>query len=806
MKKGVCLAGLFTLVSIIVLAQTARIRESFNDNWRFSLSDAQGAADPAFNTDAWRSLHLPHDWSIELPFDSTSPSGTGGGALRGGIGWYRKSFLLPANDKGRNIFIDFDGIYRNSEVFINGHSLGMRPNGYISFRYDLTPFLNFGNEKNIIAVRVDNSEQPNSRWYSGSGIYRNVWLTKTGPTYVDNWGTYITTPAVSAAAATVSIKTTIAGRQATCNVTTTIVNREGKTIATQIQTNVNTRLTNTVTQLFTINAPVLWSIENPYLYKAVTRITYNGKTVDEYATSFGIRHYRFDPDKGFYLNDKRVKMIGVCNHHDLGCLGTAINTRALERQLQIMKGMGVNGIRTSHNPPAPELLDLCDKMGFVVMDEAFDMWKRQKTKYDYHLDFDQWHKKDLQDQVLRDRNHPSVFIWSVGNEIQEQWSKEDDTTGRAILQELQQIVKSLDDRPTVTANNEINPWNALLKTHINDIIGYNYNHKMWAADSVQKRWGKKPFIVTESVSALQSRGHYDMPSDSARIWPKRWDLPVENANSDLTCSSYENCFAPWGSSHIETLKSFLKNENVSGMYVWTGFDYIGEPTPYPWPARSSYFGIVDLAGFPKDVYYLYQSLFTSKNVLHLFPHWSWNPGQTIDMWAYYNNADEVELFINGKSQGTKKKTGDDLHVMWRVIFEPGKIKAVSRKNGRVVATKEIVTAGAPAKIVLLADRKNIRADGKDLSFITVKVVDKDGNMVPDAANKIQFEITGEGFIAGVDNGYQASLEPFKANSRHAFNGMCLAVIQSNGKTGNIKLHATSPGLAAGEIVVTASKQ
>ncbi|WP_207515335.1 glycoside hydrolase family 2 TIM barrel-domain containing protein [Longitalea luteola] len=800
LRKNVLLVTCFLCCFFNSLyAQPARVREDFDKNWTFHLGDIAGAKSTSFDDASWRKLNLPHDWSIELPFDSTSPTGTGGGALRGGLGWYRKTFTLPASDKGKNIFIDFDGVYCNSEVFINGHSFGVRPNGYISFRYDLTPYLKYGSEKNVIAVKVDNSRQPNSRWYSGSGIYRNVWLVKTGSTYVDNWGTYVKTPSVSAASAKVNITTTLCGTGDYCDVTTTILNAAGAPVATQTQKNLHVGALQTASQAFTIRSPVLWSIENPYLYKAVTRIVSKGKTTDEYSTVFGIRSYQFDVDKGFFLNGKQVKIVGVCNHHDLGCLGTAINTRALERQLQIMKGMGVNGIRTSHNPPAPELLDLCDKMGFIVMNETFDMWKRSKNKYDYSNDFDEWYQKDLKDQVLRDRNHPSVFIWSVGNEIPEQWAKDGDTSGGAYLRTMQNIVRSLDDRPTVTANNEVGASNQLLQTGINELVGYNYHHQHWPADSVQKKWGRKPFIVTESVSALQTRGHYDMPSDSMRIWPQRWDLPVANANADLTCSAYENCFTPWGSSHLATLKTFLKHESISGMFVWTGFDYIGEPTPYPWPARSSYFGIVDLAGFPKDVYYLYQSLFTSKNVLHLFPHWNWQPGQTIDMWAYYNNADEVELFINGKSQGVKKKAADDLHVMWRVKYEAGRVEAVSRKAGKVVATRLIRTAGAPARIILEADRRTIQANGKDLSFITIKVVDKDGNLVPDAANKIQFTVNGAGFIAGVDNGDPTSLESFKASERKAFNGLCLAVVQSNGKPGSIKLQAKSAGLSGASI-------
>ncbi|HLG40782.1 MAG TPA: glycoside hydrolase family 2 TIM barrel-domain containing protein, partial [Chitinophagaceae bacterium] len=595
MKK---ITGFFLVIVIgtsgLVHAQSSSTVK-FNTGWKFFLGDDVAASSDNYNDGSWRSLNLPHDWSIELPFDSASPTGTGGGALRGGLAWYRKAFTLAETDKLKNVFIDFDGVYRNSEVFINGYSLGKRPNGYISFRYDLTPYLKFGKEKNIIAVKVDNSQQPNSRWYSGSGIYRNVWLVKTGKVYIDHWGTYVTTPSVSSKKAMVKISMDLAGESSqSADIITTIVSKEGKTVSVTTQRSISIDKKN-ISQDFTITNPVLWSIENPYLYKAITKIISAGKVTDEHTTTFGIRTYHFDADKGFFLNDKPVKIVGVCNHHDLGCLGTAINTRALERQLEILKGMGINGIRTSHNPPAPELLDLCDKMGFIVMDEAFDMWKRSKTKYDYSLDFDEWHKKDLTDQILRDRNHSSVFMWSIGNEIMEQWAKEEDAPAvKALITELYNTVKNLDNRPIVTANNEINPWNRLLQTNVADMIGYNYNHSKWAADSVQKRWGKKPFIVTESVSALQTRGHYDMPSDSIRRWPKRWDVPIENANDDLTCSAYENCSAPWGSTHEETLKPFLKNENISGMYIWTGFDYIGEPTPYQWPARSSYFGIVDL--------------------------------------------------------------------------------------------------------------------------------------------------------------------------------------------------------------------
>ena len=491
--------------------------------------------------------------------------------------------------------------------------------------------------------------------------------------------------------------------------------------------------------------------------------------------------------KGFFLNGKPVKINGVCNHHDLGSLGAAINTRALERQLEILKTMGANAIRTSHNPPAPELLDLCDRMGFIVMDEAFDMWKKEKTKFDYHLDWDEWHKRDLEDMVLRDRNHPSVFIWSIGNEIREQG----DSTGTTIAGELAEIVKSLDQtRPITSACDHPYSGNYIIKSGALDLIGYNY-HQQEFADFPTTFPGQK-FIGTETVSALATRGSYDMPSDLIRRWPKRWDLPFTEGNADYSCSAYDNCSAPWGSTQEETWKIIKKNDFFSGMFIWTGLDYLGEPTPYPWPARSSYFGIVDLAGFPKDAFYMYQSEWTSKPVLHIFPHWNWKQGDPVDVWAYFN-SDEVELFLNGKSLGTKRKAGDDLHVMWRTLYEPGTLKAVARTKGKVVLTQEIRTAGPPAKIVLTADRRVIKADGRDLSFITITVVDESGTVVPSADNLIKFQFTGEGSIAAVDNGSQISHEPFKADYRKAFNGMCLAIIQSKGKAGRITLKLIPKG-------------
>jgi beta-galactosidase len=560
----------------------------------------------------------------------------------------------------------------------------------------------------------------------------------------------------------------------------------------------------TITQNFEVKKPMLWDVDNPYQYKMVTQVFVNDDIADVYETHFGIRTFDFDAEKGFSLNGKRMKILGVCLHHDLGALGAAVNTRAMARQLEILKEMGCNAIRTAHNPPAPEQLDLCDQMGFIVMDEAFDVWKKRKVRYDYNVDWDDNHVRDLEDFIRRDRNHPSVMMWSIGNEIREQF----DSTGIAITQELVGIVKRLDNtRPVTCALTENEPAkNFIYQSKALDLIGFNYKHDFYPR--FPEVYPGEKFIATENMSALATRGYYDMPSDSIRRWPLAHNVPLQGANDACMVSAYDNVSAYWGSTHEETWKTIKKYDFISGVFVWTGFDYIGEPIPYPWPARSSYFGIVDLAGFPKDAYYMYQSEWTDKPVLHLFPHWNLpaekagvGAGQTVDVWAYYNNADEVELFVNGKSVGVKAKTGEDLHVMWRVTYEAGSIKAVSRKNGQTVLEREIKTAGEPARIELTADRTNIVADGSDLSFVTVRILDKDGNMVPYADNLVNFAIDGEGFIAGVDNGYQASMEPFKANYRKAFHGMCLAILQNNGKKGTIKLKATAQGLESADVVV-----
>jgi beta-galactosidase len=792
----------------------AQRKVNFNTGWQFHLNNIQDN-DTIGNTTQWRTLNLPHDWSIEGSFDEHSPAGTGGGALNGGLGWYKKTFTVAEQDSTKITTITFDGIYRNSSIWINGHYLGMRPNGYIGFSYNLSPYLNYGNKQNEILVKADNSKQPNSRWYSGSGIYRNVWLQTTDKIHIAENGTYITTPQVTADKATVNLQTTIKNEysaEKAITVLTTIYNGDDAVAAVKSVEKIPAHAEKIITQDTPIDNPVLWNIETPELYTAITEIIIDGTTVDSYSTNFGIRQFKFDLDKGFVLNGKTVKIKGVCLHHDLGPLGTAFNTRAMERELQIMKDMGVNGIRTSHNPPAPELLDLCDKMGFIVMDEAFDMWAQSKNPDDYSLNWAAWHKKDLEAQIYRDRNHASVFMWSIGNEIPEQWNEK----GAEIGRELSAIVKALDNRPVTAAMNPpiaVNPGeasiqfantadkpNALAASGALDIIGYNYAHQTWAKHKVN--FPKTPFIATETTSALATRGYYDTKSDTIKQWPVRWDIPFNEGNPGNTVSAYDQVQTPWGSTHEATWKVMKKYEYLSGMYIWTGFDYIGEPTPYGWPSISSYFGVADLAGFPKDVYYMYQSEWTDKDVLHIFPHWNWKAGQTVDVWAYYNHAEEVELYLNGKSLGKKSKQGDDLHIMWRVPYQPGTLKAVSRKGGKVVLEKEIKTAGAPAALKVTADRETISAGGADLSYVTVDIADAKGIFAATANNEITFSLKGNGKIVGVCSGDPVSHEPYKGNKHTALNGKCLVIIQSTDKAGKLELTASAKGLKSATVTLT----
>lgn len=797
----VLLTGMWSTRSF---AQLPERKISFDRDWRFHLGDVPEARQPGYADSAWRTLDLPHDWSIEGTFSKDNPAGFSGGALPGGIGWYRKTFRLPASDKSLHLFVDFDGVYMNSQVWINGHLLGLRPYGYSSFRYELTPYLHFGSEPNVISVRVDNSQQPNSRWYSGSGIYRNVWLVRTSDVHVAHWGTFVQTPSVSHAEAHIAVETQVqnqSDRMQDVLLKTLIADPQGKVVQTmEIRGQIAPDSTASFQQGGELTHPDLWSPSHPVLYSARSEVYVNGRLVDRYTSPFGIRYFHFDPDSGFTLNGQPMKLLGVCDHHDLGCLGAAVNYRALQRQLELLKAMGCNAIRTSHNPPAPELLQLCDRMGFMVMDEAFDCWKKGKNPYDYHLYWDAWHRRDLEDLVRRDRNHPSVLIWSIGNEIPDQW----DSAGARIAWELRDIVRSLDTtRPITSAMNDPeSPKNFLSHSGAMDLIGHNYAIRTY--DDFKKDFPGKPFIGTETTSAFESRGDYQMPSTHVFRWPpNKKDPKSDPLNPDFTCSSYDNCRADWGNTHETAWKAIKDRAFASGMFIWTGFDYLGEPTPYPWPARSSYFGILDLCGFPKDIYYMYQSEWTHTPVLHVLPDWNWKRGDTVDVWAYYNHADQVKLYLNGRYLGSRSKEHGAMHVMWRVPFEPGTLKAVSLYKGKVVLTEDIHTAGAPARLVLVPDRRTLKASGKDLSFVQVRIVDAQGHLVPHADTLIHFEVQGAGTLVGVDNGQPTDHESMKGTQHRAYNGLCLAVVETSRHPGPIRLIAHAEGLPEASVTLTA---
>ena len=770
-----------------MLTAQARDRQNFDNGWRFVLADSAQMSKTDYHDTHWRALNLPHDWAVEGDFLCSNPSGAGGGALPGGIGWYRKTFNLQKK-QGERYFIEFDGVYMNARVYINGKEVGYRPYGYSSFEYDITPYLIAG--RNVVAVRVDNSDQPNSRWYSGCGIYRHVWFTKTADVHVKHWGVHV----VANPDGRISVTADVESQGKAYKVRNQLFDAQGRAVGLKV------------------HRPHLWSVDDPYIYKVRTQVLVGGKVVDEVWTNTGFRSFRFDAKTGFWLNGKNMKLNGVCEHHDFGCLGAVVNEDAMHRKLVRLKEMGVNAIRSSHNPPAPELLNMCDTMGLIVMDESFDMWRRRKTQNDYARFFDEWHERDLADLILRDRNHPSILMWSIGNEVLEQWSsadadtltleqanlilnaghdastlaKDGETSVNTLLADhLADIVRRYDTTRPITAGcNEPSPDNHLFKGKALDIVGFNYHHQ--GIKDVPKNFPGRPFIMTESVSALQTTGFYTMPSDSVIKAPKEWWLPYTDPS--FKCSSYDNMHASWSSTHEETWDVVKHTPYVGGQFIWTGFDYIGEPTPYSYPARSSYFGIIDLAGQPKDVYYMYQSEWTNRPVLHLFPHWNWLDGEQIDMWCYYNQADEVELYINGKSQGVRRKADShQYHVMWRVTFEPGEVKVVARKDGKEVRQQTIHTAGQPHHLQLSIDYQ-----GKNTTFVKVEVVDENGNRCPWAENQVFFDT--DATIIGVDNGNQTSLERFKDNKRKAFFGRCFVVLDGHGT-----LKAKSYGLPTATI-------
>jgi beta-galactosidase len=798
----------------IKIGADRRIR--ITEDWRFLKGEVEGAEQPGFNDAAWRPLDLPHDWAIEGPFDRKFNPHDGGLPFFG-VAWYRKHFTVPASARGKYLSVQFDGAMSNSTVWINGQKVGGRPYGYESFALDLTPYIKFG-EENVLAVRLAPEDQ-SSRWYPGAGIYRNVWLNVTGAVRVAQWGTYITTPTVTDAKATVAISTEVENKgaqEARVTVETAILDAAGKQ-AGHATSDITLAAggKQTVEAKIEVANPHRWDLDSPYLYSVASTVREGTRQSDRYVTEFGIRTIEYTKDKGFLLNGRAHRFNGVCMHHDLGALGAAINRRALERQLEILKQMGVNAIRTSHNPPAPELLELTDRMGLMVMDEAYDMWEIPKQRNGLSKYWKEWYETDLREFIRRDRNHPSIVLWSIGNEIPEQGRAD----GGKLAKRLSDIVHEEDrTRPTTAGfNNDTGAIKNGLADAV-DIPAFNYKPLKYA--EIHKDHPNWIFFASETSSAVSSRGVYHLPIEKYEKHPS------------LELTSYDVIAPYWAYIPDVEFDAQEKNPSVLGEFVWTGFDYLGEPTPYfggrgaandaDWPARSSYFGIVDLAGFPKDRFYLYQSHWTTKPMVHLLPHWNWAgmEGKPIPVMCY-TNAGEVELFLNGKSLGRKKRFSEPVELpvgtsgspdkkflskyrlMWQVPYAAGTLKAVAYEGGKTVAATEVKTAGAPARVVLTPDRAAIAADGDDLSFVTVRVEDKDGNFCPMADNPVKFKLEGPGKIAGVDNGNAATVEPFQADTRKAFSGLALLIVRSQrGQAGRVKITASGVGLRAGETTVT----
>lgn len=805
--------------------------QSFDENWTFkryglqadgaSVPEPTNLQAPTVNDSEWRKLNLPHDWAIEGPFRLELTGETGKLPFKG-IGWYRKQFDVPAEDAGKQIYLDFDGAMAYAQIWLNGQYVGTWPYGYNSFRMDLTPFVKYG-QKNIVAVRLD-TEKWDSRWYPGAGIYRHVWLIKTAPVHVAHWGTYITTPTVTDASAQIKMEVSIDNKDktpVTAYVQTkiyelTATNQLGAYVSefTKTQLKIESGKTEKLTTTAQINKPKRWDIVSPNRYIAQTKVIIDGKTVDTYNSVFGVRTIEFTARNGFLLNGRRVEIQGTCNHHDLGALGAAMNTSALRRQLTLLKDMGCNSLRTSHNPPAPELLELADQMGFLVWDEAFDCWKNGKKDQDYNKLYDEWHEKDLKAMVRRDINHPSVFIWSIGNEVPEQRNV-------AMTKHLADIIRAEDPtRPVSNGYNDSDGGRESGAVVALDLMGVNYYFESQPKWDVDPRYSNTPTIGSETSSCVSSRGEYFFGKEYSN-----WQI-----------TSYDTAKPGWGCTPDKQFRTNAKFPHLLGEYVWTGFDYLGEPTPYnsdetnllnfrndpakraelekqleelkknQAPSRSSYFGIIDLAGFPKDRFYLYQSKWRPElPMAHLLPHWNWSERlDSITPVHVYTSGDEAELFLNGKSMGRKAKVaGQDFRLVWdKVCYQPGTLKVIAYKNGKKWATDEVKTTGEAVKLNLTADRKTIASDGVDLAFITVKVQDAQGLTVPRTHPKIKFEIEGPGEIVATDNGNAISFESFQSPIRKAYNGMALVIVKAKkGSSGSFKVKVMSDNLASGQITI-----
>ena len=761
-------------------------KQLFDYDWKFFLGDAPDAKSNNFNDESWRKLDLPHDWGIEGKVNPKNPTGGGGGYFPAGIGWYRKTFQASDAWKANKIAIYFEGVYMNSEVFINGKSLGVYPYGYSSFSYDLTPYLHFGKE-NVIAVRVDNSQQINSRWYSGSGIYRHVWMMVTNPIHVAHWGAAISTPVVSAKKATVLVKTKLKNETSSTQsilVKTIIWNKNSKSVGNgQLNVELPANSEKEITQTINISNPLLWTPETPDLYQAQIQVLKEKKILDDTKTNFGIRFIRFTAENGFQLNGKTVKINGGCVHHDNGCLGSAAFDRAEERKIELLKAGGFNAVRTSHNPPSEAFLNACDRLGLLVMDESFDCWKIGKNNNDYSKYFNEWWQRDLETMVLRDRNHPSIIMWSIGNEIPERGDHSAIETAKMLAGAIKKIDTA---RPITSAivdnGKDWSKFDTLMAVH--DVAGYNYH--LWSALSDHQRVSSRIIVQTESY-----------PKDAFTNW-----------------------------------KLVQDNKYVIGDFVWTAMDYLGESGIGRWyysgdvpgehwehdffPYHGAYCGDIDLIGWRKPISHYRSMLYNNSEKLYMavrepapepleiketwwsvWPTWeSWTwpdfEGKTVQV-EVYSKYPKVKLYLNNKLIGEQATTSEQqFKATFAVPYSSGQLKAVGLDNGKEMESTMLKTSGDAAKIKLVADRKEILANGQDLSYITVEITDKDGIVQPNAANRIHFKIDGPGIIAGVDNADMKDTDPYTGNTRKAWKGRALVVIKSTHDTGNIKLTVTSP--------------
>jgi len=782
-----------------------RERISIDFDWKFQLGDMDNAELENYDDADWRLLDVPHDWSIEGEYNENNPAGIAGAYLPTGIGWYRKNIKIENLQKDDKYFVEFDGVYMNSDVYINGQLLGNRPYGYISFSYDLTPYLKEG--KNSISVRVDNSKSPSGRWYTGSGIYRHVWLTKTSNVYVPQWGTNVTSTNVTAESATILLKGELkneTGSNQKVAIQSTIYNAENEEIVS-VKNNISVDSNGEFTQEFKVKKPNLWSPETPAMYGMETKLFVDGILKDTYKTPFGIRSIELKGSKGFFLNGKSIKFKGLSNHHDAGPVGAAVPDDVLYKRLKMVKDMGCNALRTTHNPFSPEFYTMCDALGIMVMDEVFDGWFEPKAEHDYGNYFKEWWKRDLTDFVKRDRNHPSVVIWSIGNEVRG-FKPEDQ-------KEIVDFLKNIDNtRPITQGSGYAAPYI--------DLAGFNGHGELRGTlEEYHKEHPDKLIIGTEITHTLQTRGVYrtktwyrtkdnpapwEKPSQFKKMEPRVYKIPNlsdEEVFPGITKkyqSSYDNSIVRIGVR--DDWKRVKNNDYYIGNFRWTGFDYLGES--FGWPARTANFGIIDLAGFPKDHYYLYQSLWSEKPMVHILPHWT-HPGKEgvkIPV-VVYTNCESAELFLNGNSLGEKKMT-DEGQIVWMVPYQKGELKAIAKNNSNPIVEIKHSSAEKATTIQLKSDKTSVTANRTDVVHIEISVVDENGTMHPDANNLIEFEVSGPGKIIGVENGDILDLSPHKVNYRKAFNGKCLLLIQTTDEKGTIEVKATSNGLQLSTKTIT----